>query len=59
MEMLFMGPTTAVTCGMPLPGAVAGKTDRGTFRAGIDVEQSQPPIAKTASLAIIVLAGGE
>ena len=54
-----MDPTTAVTCGMPIPGNVVGKTGRGTFRAGIDGEQPQPPIAKTASLGIIVLAGGE
>jgi hypothetical protein len=59
MEMPFMDPTTAVTCGMPIPGNVVGKTGRGTFRAGIDGEQPQPPIAKTASLGIIVLAGGE
>lgn len=54
-----MDPTTAATCGMPIPGNVAGKTGGATLRAEIDGEQPPPPIAKTASLGIIVPAGGE
>jgi len=48
---------TAVKYGLPTPEEVVGRTGREILQAIIDCELPQSPIAETASLWTIVLAG--